>query len=108
MGGERFAKDRLEEIGEIPQSTTGNAFSTLRCHGCGMKDSKREMIKLSANYINGVAISFLIVGGLSQLFVYAKDGDIWQAIKMMAVALASSLFLHSIGLYVIGLLDKDE
>lgn len=66
-----------------------------------------ERAKLSATYINGMALTVLGVGGLAPLFAYAYSGDrvavpLSAVVGVSAGCLLSSVALHFVGRRVLG------
>ncbi len=49
-----------------------------------MTEAEREKIKLRANYLNGVALLFLGLGGLGPLFAVLASGD-WKSVLIALV-----------------------
>lgn len=79
-----------------------------------MTDGEKERIKLSATYLNGIAIAFVAVGAFAlswQWMALAAGTGVpfWPAFAKMAmiaiICLAGSAIIHSLALKILRRLD---
>ncbi|MBL3552578.1 amino acid transporter [Rhodovulum sulfidophilum] len=61
-----------------------------------MTTIRDEQTKLTANYVNGLALALFAVGGLASLFsnAYSEHGLTTQVVLASAVCFVASLLLH--------------
>ncbi|MRG55352.1 hypothetical protein GF108_07125 [Phyllobacterium sp. SYP-B3895] len=98
-------------MGENRPSPEIHRFSTLSYYGCGMKESRRERIKLTANYGNGIALAFIVVGGLAPMFATASgspaSGFPYKTFVFFLLCAMFSFLIHQKAKDILNHLDED-
>lgn len=73
-----------------------------------MTDGKKEQIKLRANYLNGIAVVFLSIGGLAPFFIAYQSLDWWKifvSLGLLGLAGVSSWEIHRMAQNYLSKLD---
>lgn len=71
-------------------------------------DGKKEFRKLRANYVNGLAISFFVIGAGTPFFnAMARNGITAWEIVLAATATLLSFSIHSLACHYVREMDLD-
>lgn len=70
---------------------------------------RNEQIKLTATFINGLAVATFAVGGLAPMFstVYGNNSVTWTLLALCGICFLSALGLHMVARGVLKGLDHD-
>ncbi|KFB08850.1 hypothetical protein [Nitratireductor basaltis] len=76
-----------------------------------MKDSEKEKIKLRANYLNGISLIFMGLGGLGPMFLAMQTMDFERivfALSFLGAGIFSSWELHTLAQKELNKLKEDD